>query len=109
MSLIKNYKKETLYLKNKYKDKINLYPISHSYNVEIISCNASKLIAINKIIEIEKIKKENVYTIGDDISDLETIKNYNGFSINSSINDVKNISNGSFNHVYELINKINKI
>ncbi len=83
-----NFKKEFAYLKVNYGEKINIYEIS-SNNLEIISSKASKLIAIDKILKLENINNNHVYTIGDGNSDIEMIKKYNGYTMKSSVSELK--------------------
>lgn len=84
----KNYYDELNYLKSNYKYAINIYEISHN-NLEIISSKASKLIAIEKVLNEEEVKPSNVYAIGDGHSDIEMIKKYNGYVMKNSVPELK--------------------
>ncbi len=97
-----NFKKEFGYLKANYGEKINIYEIS-SNNLEIISSKASKLIAIEKVLNEEKINISNVYAIGDGNSDIEMIKKYNGYAMNSSVFELKKYCIKEVSSVSELI------
>lgn len=97
-----NFKKEFAYLKVNYGEKINIYEIS-SNNLEIISSKASKLIAIDKILKLENINNNHVYTIGDGNSDIEMIKKYNGYAMKSSVSELKKQCIKEVGSVSELI------
>lgn len=97
-----NFKKEFAYLKVNYGEKINIYEIS-SNNLEIISSKASKLIAIDKILKLENINNNHVYTIGDGNSDIEMIKKYNGYAMKSSVSELKKHCIKEVGSVSELI------
>ncbi len=97
-----NFKKEFAYLKVNYGEKINIYEIS-SNNLEIISSKVSKLIAIDKILKLENINNNHVYTIGDGNSDIEMIKKYNGYAMKSSVSELKKHCIKEVGSVSELI------
>lgn len=101
-----NYLNEVNYLKNKYGDKINIYELLYKHDVEIISKNASKLIAIDRILDLETIDERNVYTIGDGYSDLEMIKKYNGYAVENAIDQVKQNSIKEVSCVGNLIEEL---
>ena len=98
-----NYEKEVSYLKNKYKDRLNIYEILSNYDIELISSKTSKLKMIEDIIEKEKIDVKNVYTIGDGNSDYEMIKKYNGYAVENAIKRVKKVAVKTVLSVGELI------
>lgn len=54
----------------------------------------------------KNIKKENIYTIGDDASDLEMIKNFNGYAMKNATDEIKKYALKEFDNVYELIDLI---
>lgn len=60
-------------LNSKYSQFINSYYVG-SNSIEIISNQTNKSEAIKQLIQKFKIKKENVYTIGDGYSDIQMIK-----------------------------------
>ena len=88
---------------NKYGNFIVVYLISKGKGIEIVSKNANKGIATKEIAKLENIKKENIYTIGDDASDLEMIKNFNGYTMKNATNKIKKYALKEFDNVYELI------
>lgn len=102
---IEDYEKEVSYLKEKYKGKCNIYEIGLN-SIEIISCYASKLLAIDKILNLENISNQNVYTIGDGHSDLEMIEKYNGYAMKNSFKELKSYCIKEVNNVSELIKDI---
>lgn len=90
-------------ISNKYGNFIVVYLISKGKGIEIVSKNANKGIATKEIAKLENIKKENIYTIGDDASDLEMIKNFNGYAMKNATDEIKKYALKEFDNVYELI------
>ena len=88
---------------NKYGNFIVVYLISKGKGIEIVSKNANKGIATKEIAKLENIKKENIYTIGDDASDLEMIKNFKGYAMKNATDEIKKYALKEFDNVYELI------
>lgn len=97
-----NFKKELL---EKYGEHIHCY-LMYGTMIEIVSKQASKIAAINKILELEHINKNNVYAVGDGYSDVEMIKEYNGYSMKESIPELKDIAIKDVNNVSELIDEL---
>lgn len=54
----------------------------------------------------KNIKKENIYTIGDDASDLEMIKNFKGYAMKNATDEIKKYALKEFDNVYELIGSL---
>ena len=94
------------YLKEKYGNKINCYCIMHNNRIEIINGNCSKLNAINKIMELEKITDYKIYTIGDGYSDIEMTLKYNGSCVENSVEELKKVSKKVYNSYNEFLNEI---
>ena len=93
-------------ISNKYGNFIVVYLISKGKGIEIVSKNANKGIATKEIAKLENIKKENIYTIGDDASDLEMIKNFKGYAMKNATDEIKKYALKEFDNVYELIDLI---
>ena len=91
----------------KYGNYINCY-LMYGTLIEIISINASKIIAINKIIELENISKDNVYTIGDGYNDIDMIKQFKGYAMKDSVIELKEVAIKEVDSVYELVKEISK-
>ena len=91
---------------NKYGKFVVVYLISKGKGIEIVSKNANKGIATKEIAKLENIKKENIYTIGDDASDLEMIKNFNGYAMKNATDEIKKYALKEFDNVYELIDSL---
>ena len=68
----------------------------------------SKASAINYIRKKHKIKKEDVYTIGDSSNDYEMIKNYHGSCISNSFPEIIKISKKSYKSIDDYISDILK-
>ena len=89
---------------------IKSYLISEDnhYLVEIVSSEASKSLMIDKILDKEKIVKNNVYTIDDGINDIEMIRDYNGYRVENSCEELNSITNRVINNISDLISRISK-
>lgn len=93
-------------INKKYSEFVNCYLVSGNA-VEIISNKTCKSNAIEEIVQIEKVNRENIFTIGDGYSDIEMIKNYNGYCMEKSVQELLKICNGKIvKSVSELIEKI---
>ena len=93
-------------INKKYSEFVNCYLVSGNA-VEIISNKTCKSNAIEEIVQIEKVNRENIFTIGDGYSDIEMIKNYNGYCMEESVQELLKICNGKIvKSVSELIEKI---
>ena len=93
-------------INKKYAEFVNCYFVSGNA-VEIISNKTCKSNAIEEIAQIEKVNRENIFTIGDGYSDIEMIKNYNGYCMEESVQELLKICNGKIvKSVSELIEKI---
>ncbi len=95
-------KKEELL--NKYHNNINVYCLVNYYNsIEIINGECSKLIAIEKIIELENINNYKIYPIGDGYSDIEMVQKYNGYCVSNAVDELKNTSSKIYKDFNEFI------
>jgi len=93
-------------INKKYSEFVNCYLVSGNA-VEIISNKTCKSNAIEEIAQIEKVNRENIFTIGDGYSDIEMIKSYNGYCMEESVQELLKICNGKIvKSVSELIEKI---
>ena len=93
-------------INKKYSEFVNCYLVSGNA-VEIISNKTCKSNAIEDIVQIEKVNRENIFTIGDGYSDIEMIKNYNGYCMEKSVQELLKICNGKIvKSVSELIEEI---
>lgn len=92
---------------NQYNNKIKVYCLVNYYNsIEIINGECSKLNAIQKIIDIEKIESNNIYTIGDGYSDIEMVKKYNGYCVKKSVDELKKVSSKVYDTFKDFISDI---
>lgn len=94
------------YLTKKYTDRINCYCIMHNNTIEIISGRASKLKAIDKILEIENINSDMIYTIGDGYSDIEMVTKYRGYCVENAVTDLKKVSQKVYSDFSSFISDI---
>ena len=89
----------------KYGNYINCY-LMYETLIEIVSINASKIFAINKVIELENICKDNVYTVGDGYNDIDMIKEFNGYAVKNSVEELEKVAKNEIDSVYKLIKEI---
>lgn len=99
-------KKVNDYINKNYKDKVESYLLPTSNAVEVISAKTNKAKAVQELSNLENIKKDNVYTIGDSYNDVEMIEKFNGYSIENAKEEVKKVSKGECSSVSKLIKKI---
>lgn len=67
--------------------------------------NVDKSYGIRFMQKLLKVKKEDIYVIGDSYNDLEMIKNYDGVSIIGNT-EINNISKKTYHQLYEYVNEI---
>lgn len=93
-------------LLDKFKEQINVYPVTSGRALEIISSQTSKKEAIKTISILENISNKDISVIGDGYNDIEMIKYYNGFCIKDAKDEVKNISTKEYESVSILIEEL---
>lgn len=98
---------------NKLKDKYSnygfyIYNHNEYYYFCIKKSNITKASGISFMQKLLKIKKEDIYVIGDSLNDLEMIKKFNGSSIINGCQEVIEASKKSYHQVYEYIEDIIK-
>ena len=97
------YEQVKLYLN----EKIKFSFIEFKYpKIKIINSKCNKVVVVPIVMDISKVEKQDVYTIGDDINDLKLIKNYNGYSLESANKEVKKEAIENFLELNELVFKI---
>lgn len=100
---------EILEIINKKYDKyINSFLVSNNYAIEIVSSKVDKKNAILKILELEKIKEENVYTIGNGATDYEMLNYFNGYAMEYSSSKIEELNLEKIKSVSILIEKLSK-
>ena len=82
------------------------FHIKDKQHIYICDKSISKSTAINKISELEKIEKCDIFTIGDDQNDFEMINDFNGYTFPWGKDELKNVSHGICDSVACLIKKI---
>lgn len=99
--------KEFMKLKKKYPNYNYLayQHINFSY-LCIKPINISKSFAISILKDKFKIKKEDIYVIGDSSNDIEMIKDFNGVRMTNSYPEIIKLTNKSYNTVSDYINEI---
>ena len=92
-------------LRERFDDIVNIYHIS-PISIEIVSKEASKVKAIDFLIERLGIEKKDVFTIGDGYSDIEMVKKYNGCCMKDSVDELKQYSINEYESVSIFIDDI---
>lgn len=67
----------------------------------------TKKTPIEYLRRIHKVRKEDVFTIGDELNDIEMIESYNGFQIGENPS-IKNAALGRYKAVYEFVEDVSK-
>lgn len=95
-------------INTKFQNKVNAYTmIFKEINiVEIISYETNKNEAIKYIVNKEKIKEENVYTVGDGYNDIIMIQNFNGYCMTNSVDKLLKECPKHVETVADLIDKV---
>ena len=91
-------------IKETFKNELNIYYLSNNA-IEITSRKATPEYPF-LILDIVKIDKQNVYTIGDGQSDIEMIKEFNGYTMVNGIKELKEYSIKELNSVSELLKEL---
>ena len=68
----------------------------------------TKSTAIERIMNLEKIQKCDIFTVGDDMNDFEMIRDFNGYTFPWGKNELKKISHGVCSSVADLVKKITR-
>ncbi len=95
-------------INEKWKETVKSYviPTKKCYLVEIISVKTDKGKAIEKVLKMENIADNDVYTIGDGVNDVEMILKYNGYGMKNSEEVIYKVTSKFCNTVSELIENI---
>lgn len=93
-------------INKKYGNKINSYLIPSNNAIEIISSKTNKAKAIQILADIEQIKKDNIYTIGDSYNDIEMLTSFNGCCMENAENEIKKRFNKKYKGVSYLIDEL---
>jgi len=88
-----------------FSQEMNVYLISN-YTIEIVSKKSTKAKALDVLLEILKIEKKNVFTIGDGDSDIEMVKEYNGYCMENSVDELKKVAINEVSSVSQLVEKL---
>lgn len=88
----------------KYSNTISAFLVCKHEAIEIVSNEVNKSNAIRYVAELEKIKEQNIYTIGDGYSDVQMVKDFNGYAMVNAVDELKQYANKECKSVSELIN-----
>ncbi len=91
-------------INKKYKE-VTSYIINDNM-LEIISKDIDKSKSIKLLSSYLKIKKTNIYTIGDGYSDINMVKDYSGYAVKKSVIELKKVAKKEYSSVSEMIMEI---
>ena len=98
---------EFMNIKEEYPDYNYLYYAHPNYSYLCIKpSDVSKSFAIKVLIDKLKIKKENVFVIGDSGNDIEMIRDYHGVGMTNSCQEILNITKKQYNELSDYVNDI---
>ena len=93
-------------ISSKYSNYVKSFLVCNKESIEIISVDVDKSNAIKYIANLESIKNNNIYTIGDSYNDIEMIKDFNGYAIANSVDELKKVAIKEYKSVSELISEV---
>ena len=85
-----------------------IFHIEKQVYIYICRNDISKSTAIEKIRELEKISKCDIFTVGDDLNDFEMIRDFKGYTFPWGNEKLKSVSQGVCTSVADLVKKISK-
>lgn len=94
-------------INEKYSKYLNFFLVSDRTAIEIVSKIANKKNAILKIMKLENIDKNDVYTVGDGDTDYEMLQFFNGYVMKNSSTKLEMLNLPKVKSVSELIKIIN--
>lgn len=86
-------------------DYVQVYSFASNF-IEIISSKINKAQSIYQVMNECNIKKEDVFTVGDGMSDKEMIQEFHGYHMKECVNELKECSEGQVESVSELVQMI---
>ncbi len=100
----KEYAKEKCnFITNKYGKYVTSHYVSKGYALEIVNNNVDKSIAIEYVRNLEGINKQDVYTVGDGVTDKLMLTTFNGFKMENSCLEIEKLDISKVSSVSELI------
>ena len=91
---------------DKYKDYVQAFMVFNDSAIELVNASINKKYAIDYIIDKEHLNKDNVYTVGNGLTDCLMIKEFNGYSMKNGVDELKNVALDECESVYNLIERI---
>ena len=92
---------------NKYSQFLNFFLVSDRTAIEVVSNLANKKNAILKVMKLENVTKENIYTVGDGDTDYEMLCYFNGHIMENASHKLQSLDLPKIKSVSELIETIN--
>ncbi len=90
------------------RNNVDVYIYKSNRHVNIVSKDVNKSNSLNKLIELEKLNRNDIYVIGDDINDMEMLKDFKGAIMKSHTEAIDDTSKIEYNYLYEYIEELSK-
>lgn len=84
----------------------NTYAYVSSKHINVTSRATNKKIALEELISLENISKDNMYVIGDDINDLEMLRTFNGAIMKKHHPLLSDLSKKEYEYLYEYLEEL---
>ncbi|MBR2247495.1 MAG: HAD family phosphatase [Bacilli bacterium] len=90
------------------RNNVDVYIYKSNRHVNIVSKDVNKSNSLNKLIELEKLNRNDIYVIGDDINDVEMLKDFKGAVMRGHSDSLDNTDKKEYNYLYEYIEELSK-
>lgn len=108
VKVLANYQDKNL--ANKVVDELqkttNTYAYVSSKHINVTSRATNKKIALEELISLENISKDNMYVIGDDINDYEMLQEFNGALMKNHHPKLSSLPKKEYTYFYEYIEEL---
>lgn len=84
----------------------NTYAYVSSKHINVTSRATNKKIALEELISLENISKDNMYVIGDDINDYEMLQEFNGALMKNHHPKLSSLPKKEYTYFYEYIEEL---
>lgn len=84
----------------------NTYAYVSSKHINVTSRATNKKIALEELISLENLSKDNMYVIGDDINDYEMLQEFNGALMKNHHPKLSSLSKKEYKYFYEYIEEL---
>lgn len=94
--------------KEVYAHQLSKWCVKEERHIYLGQKDVTKSSAVQRISQLEKVRKCDIFTIGDEFNDIEMLETYNGYTFPWCRSEVKNVSKGRCLSVASLIKKISR-